>query len=136
MKRKMRRQGDVGLVEVKEEIDFSNYKRSDDLVLALGEITGHKHMIVAERPADVEIYENSFEKLINVKGENVRLYHGNESEIKMQVDAYKQGVETEIWKEKRLDIHIPHKPIDLPKGIHRFQKQREFDPEGNRFVED
>lgn len=136
MKKKMLRQGDVGLEIVKGKIDFGNYKKLDKegLVLALGEVTGHKHQIVAEKKDDVEVYENPIEKILNVK-EEATLYHGTEEQIKFQVDMAKTGVIPEIWTGD-LDTHTPHKPIRLPKGIYRVRKQREFDPKGDQLVKD
>jgi hypothetical protein len=122
----MYRQGDVLLVKIDREPDFERERYDYDrkkyalvpldqgrIVLAYGEVTGHAHAI-----ADVvQEYENG------VRFTKARLWDAG-AERFLQV------------MEKVALTHEEHEAIEIPKGTYLVVRQREYDPEQDRFVAD
>lgn len=55
--RKVYRNGDLPIVSTKEKIIGKKVTHNGNFVLALGEKTNHRHLITAERPQDMVIYD-------------------------------------------------------------------------------
>ena len=71
-------QGDVGAIAIKEapKIDFGPLPENG-LIIAEGEVTGHKHVLVADREAVVEFgRDERGVYVVNVKDGQAKLVHG------------------------------------------------------------
>ncbi|WP_414622343.1 hypothetical protein [Calothrix sp. CCY 0018] len=93
------RQGDVILLPVKQV----EGKKSLHLILAQGEVTGHKHRI---SEGDAQLY-----------AEDTNLY-------------------LSVFSEKAKLVHEEHGSICVPQGNWKVLIQREYEPEGWRYVAD
>jgi hypothetical protein len=93
------RQGDVILTSI-QKIDG---KQLPHLVLAEGEVTGHKHRI---NEGKAELYEKDGTLYLRVLSETATL------------------------------THEEHKPIQIPQGDWMVKIQREYEPQGWRYVAD
>jgi hypothetical protein len=92
------RHGDVDLFRL-EEAPKSKAKKVKKLVLALGEVTGHKHVITAEKDEDILVYE-----------------WDNELGVVFRLNA-----------PAKLS-HEEHATITLPPGLYTKSIEREYDP--------
>lgn len=112
---KMYRQGDVMI----EQIDAKQYRKlvmgdksipmdNDRVVLAYGEVTGHAHAFAPEDSRNIQHFRSR-------SGGNVTVL--------------------DIKKPSAL-VHEEHSTIDLPAGIYRVTRQREWDDEQERIVAD
>lgn len=112
------RQGDV-LIQLIEVVPPTarKQKRSKQVILAHGEITGHHHMVEAADPADWWKGEQeiapTLEKPSTLAGE-------------LFLNLPKGGTVT----------HQEHGSIELPAGTYRVTRQREYSPEEIRNVAD
>lgn len=99
------RHGDVGLIPVaKQDIEFKECKQA---VLALGEVTGHSHIVTPDLDnVTIAIAETAEGKFLRVTNGNAILRHEE------------------------------HHAIILPAGDFKIVIQREYDPLGNRLVRD
>lgn len=100
------RQGDVMLESISKIPDGFKFK-SNDPVVAHGEVTGHCHEIVLNEP------ELSVEMFVNERGEIV---------YNLPCTGYLK--------------HQEHNKIILPKGVFFYTHQREYSPEAIRNVAD
>jgi hypothetical protein len=96
-KKKMFRQGDVLLVKI-DERDLPMDLKEKDMVLAYGEVTGHKHQFLEEPEQIVEVLENEGKQYVKVKSDKAVLRHEE------------------------------HAPVSVPKGDYKVILQREYDP--------
>lgn len=106
---KLFRQGDVALVLIESGIPKGAKEVEHDpdgIVLAYGEATGHKHLVVTTK-------EQSRAKLWDAGAERF-----------LQV------------LEKTALRHEEHAPVELDPGIYRVVQQREYGPEEIRNVSD
>jgi len=118
------RQGDIFLKKIDKL--SAGIKLIETNVLALGEITGHKHKLVAEKNTDFRVYQNE-DGLIYLEVLNpIMLYHGTEAHIEQQL----RGLELDLEK---LDLHEQHKILP---GAYEVPTERDYTPEGWRRVED
>ena len=112
------RQGDVLLVEVDS---IPNGEESSDGVLALGEVTGHKHKLVGKF-----VRINCEDGKTYLKVENAVLYHGTESQIERQQLG-------EVINTVKEDIHAPQTIVGK---ILELIIQKDYEPEGWKKVSD
>lgn len=118
---KMYRQGDVLLVEVRSIPDAKDITPRDRIVLAYGEVTGHAHAIYPE-VAELSVID----KLKGVK-----------PETKIKAKLWDSGAERFLQvMEKTALKHEEHASIELPVGNYQVIRQREYDPERDRWVAD
>lgn len=115
---KMYRQGDVLLVAVKSIPEYAKELKDDGrVVLAYGEVTGHAHAFypeVAEAEKD-----------------------DPKAKPKMKAVLWDAGAERFLRVvEKTALRHEEHTAIEIPKGNYRVVRQREYDPERDRWVAD
>lgn len=111
------RQGDV----VIKKVDSVKGEKRQDLILAYGEVTGHRHEVIGKAETYIK------DGVLYLKAEEeVTLYHGNTSQIDRQVKGEVLNYQTE-------DVHGP---ITLPAGDYEIRIQREYEPEGWRYVAD
>jgi len=109
---KPQRQGDVILVPI-EQIPEET-KKQEDLILAYGELTGHRHKIVCDK-GEAEVFEREGTLYLKVNSSSVNLYHGADHEIESQIKA-----PTEFDYEK----NDCHKPQQLPNGMYQIRIRR------------
>jgi hypothetical protein len=93
------RQGDVGIAPIDELPPNLKEVGGDGFVLAVGETTGHRHVIVKERPET-----------------EIRIYQDSQGRHYIKVE-----------KGNAVLTHEEHKPIVLTPGIYIQDIQREFD---------
>lgn len=84
-------------------------KQGDGVTLAYGEITGHSHRIQQTNAAQLWVQDKG------VQG----------SEMFLEVTAPSATL-----------VHEEHHAIELPKGVYRVWKQREYRPDAYVYVED
>ena len=117
----IQRQGDV----IIKKVNGVKGKKKDDLILAYGEITGHRHKLVCEKD-DATLYEENGILYLHVEADEAWLYHGTDEQINRQV----AGQEFDYVKEDC------HKPQTLPKGDFEITIQREYVPGSWQVVSD
>lgn len=115
------RQGDVLI----SKVERSEGKKKKDLVLAYGEVTGHRHQVMCEK-GEAELYEKDGTIFLKVEADQVTLYHGSTEQI-----ARQQAGETLDYAKE--DCHAA---VTLPRGDYEIKIQREYQPEGWRYVAD
>lgn len=120
---KMFRQGDVMLVEVKSlPKDLKDVTPNDRIVLAYGEVTGHAHAIYPQMP-EVTVID--------------RVRGAKPAEPKIAAKLWDAGAERFLQVLEKTQLkHEEHSAIDLPVGNFKVVRQREYDPEKFRVVED
>lgn len=103
------RHGDV-VVQQLDEIpkDFKEFKKIETrkIVLALGEVTGHNHRVLAIDDAEILVFS---------KDEN-------------KPDPNDDQILFQIKKGKAILIHEEHAPILLEEGIHWRGMKKQFNP--------
>lgn len=122
---KMYRQGDVLLVEVKDiPKRAKDITPKDRIVLAYGEVTGHAHAFYPE------VSERPMEKLR-------QRFASNDPKKLLKAKLWDAGAERFLQvMEKTALRHEEHSAIEVPPGNYKVVRQREFDPERDRFVAD
>lgn len=109
--KKMYRQGDV-LIQRIEPKDVSKLKKvpreAGRIVLAHGEATGHAHAIESTHATLYALAEDMADQALRL---------------------------LEVKRTARLS-HEEHSAIELPPGLYRVIRQREFSPEESRYVAD
>lgn len=119
---KMYRQGDVLLIQVAElpKRNMKDITPIDRIVLAHGEVTGHAHAIYPE------VTEHVIRK---------RLKDGDKPILKARL--WDHGAERFLQVVEKTSLkHEEHGEIPLDKGVYRVVRQREYDPEMERYVAD
>lgn len=97
------RQGDVILLPVQQTIQQIEGQKLPHLVLAEGEVTGHKHCIIE---GQAELYEKDSTFYLRVFSKEATL------------------------------AHEEHQAISIPQGTWMVRIQREYQPQGWRYVAD
>lgn len=83
---KQLQQGDVLIQTVKIP---TGAKRLTTLTVAEGELTGHAHKLVAEKPATAVIFEERGDLYVKVGGGSVSLVHEEHKPLVLEVGEYK-----------------------------------------------
>lgn len=119
---KMYRQGDVLLVEVNDiPLGAKDITPKDRIVLAYGEVTGHAHAIYPEQ-REVTVLDRALKR---------------EPQTAIKAKLWDAGAERFLQVvEKTALKHEEHSAIELPKGNYKVVRQREYDPERDRWVAD
>jgi hypothetical protein len=99
------RHGDV-LIKRINDINGKFKQDKGDVVVALGEVTGHSHRFKSDN-GKVELYED----------DNGQLF-------------------VKVLSEEATITHEEHGPVVVPKGNYSITIQREYEPEGWRSVAD
>ena len=107
------RQGDVYFVKVDKQ--NKPYKEERDVILAEGEVTGHKHRI--QNPSTVKMYNVNAVQTTDKANYFLRAF--------MQVGEDSTTV-----------VHEEHEAITLPPGEYEVRIQQEYSPIGYRQVAD
>lgn len=90
------RHGDLVFTQVNELPKFlSKLKNADSVVLALGEVTGHKHVMRAEKKEDMEIYKDSQGRFVLSIKAPTKLSHEEHSTLVFQPGIYVMDNERE-----------------------------------------
>lgn len=89
------RHGDVAIKQISELP--KNLKKISGATLAFGEITGHHHTLVKERPETmVELFENEKgEKYFKISGGSATLTHQEHKPITIEPGIFVMGIERE-----------------------------------------
>lgn len=89
------RHGDVNLSPFTGEIKGQEVKHKGQMILALGEVTGHAHRLTVKNPEDMEIFETVYGRIIRLKSEGI-LSHEEHKSITVPVGDYVQKMEQEM----------------------------------------
>lgn len=100
--KKIYRQGDVLLVETEQELDpKTELVKNGPVVLAYGEVTGHKHAIYA--PENVRRFEVAGMTFVELMGQ-VALEHEEHAPVKVPAGKYLVTIQTEYTPEAYRDV--------------------------------
>jgi hypothetical protein len=86
----MFRQGDI-LIEAVQQIP-AEAKRKETLILAEGELTGHRHQIA--EPANAELYELDGTLYLRVAAERATVIHTEHKAITLERGVYR------VWRQR------------------------------------
>ncbi len=109
----IKRQGDMMLYKVPAEAVKGKFaKNVNKVVIGLGEVTGHSHIIL---PVDTTELVQYFDK---------------ESDLEIDADsaAIMDRLFFEVKNELGLTVHEEHNPIKLEPGFYLRINQQQFDP--------
>ena len=93
------RHGDLGIIPINELPKNLVEVGGDDFVLAVGETTGHRHIIVRQSPET-----------------EIKIYRDSEGRHYLKIEKGNAAIK-----------HEEHKPIILSPGVYFQDVQREFD---------
>lgn len=133
MKDKIFRQGDVLIVKISDDPrlpkdDLKPVERDrDSVVLAYGEVHGHRHRI-DERHCSLYLDDASILSDVDAFGLIART--GGGPTERPEPDRILKVDEPVVLR------HEEHDPIALSPGLYGIRRQREYDPEGLRAIED
>lgn len=140
---KQYRHGDILLIKINELPKDIKFKNKKNKVILKGEVTGHTHRLegnakileVAEEIANRTGWlKNSYMQIRKNMDENGQVSFSTSgpfiSNPRTEVIGYA------IVKEPTELIHEEHNTITIPAGIYQIRRQREYDEEQIRFVED
>jgi len=124
------RHGDILLIKIDKLPENIKFKTKKNKIILKGEVTGHAHRL----KGNAKILEVA-ERIVNnpygvwtgkrfVANTPIRI------ELKSQVIGYA------VIKEPTKLIHEEHNTITLPVGTYEIKRQREYDEEQIRFVQD
>ena len=93
MKAKLIRQGDVLLVPVKSlPSDAKDITPHGDIILKYGEVTGHAHRIVVERPGQARYWDAGAERYLQVLEKVSLLHEEHDDPSKVDADGILPGI--------------------------------------------
>ena len=115
------RQGDVLISKTKK----IQGKKKKDLILAYGEVTGHRHELICDKDG-ASLYEENGVLYLHIEAKEATLYHGTTDQIRRQCG-------NEVLDYQKEDCH---EPITLPNGDYEIKIQREYIPNGWKNVVD
>lgn len=129
---KQYRHGDILLIKIDKLPKNIKFKTKKSKIILEGEVTGHAHRLkgnarileVAERIAN-----RPLQKIWD--GNVLKTYVGP-----ITVEPDKQVVGYAVVKEPTELIHEEHNTITLPVGTYEIKRQREYDADYIRYVED
>ncbi len=117
------RHGDILLIKIDKLPDSIKFKTKKSKVILKGEVTGHAHKL----KGNAKILEEA-ERIINPSPTGSLPVRN--IPMKRQIIGYA------LVKEPTELIHEEHNTITLPIGTYEIRRQREYDTEYIRFVED
>lgn len=89
-------QGDVTFIKNELILTGELEKHDGNFVLALGEHTGHKHVITVERPEDMKIQKLGFESFLISLLSSATITHEEHKPIVIEPGTYRVGKEREL----------------------------------------
>jgi len=123
------RHGDILLIKIDELPKNIKFKTKKDKVILKGEVTGHAHRLKGNAKI-LEVAERIANNPIGVWDGQMLVANTITAEPKSQVIGYA------VVKEPTELIHEEHNTITLPVGTYEIKRQREYNAEYIRFVED
>jgi len=117
------RHGDILLIKIDKLPENMKFKTKKNKVILRGEVTGHAHRL----RGNAKILEKA-ERIINPSPTGSLPVRN--IPMKSQIIGYA------VVKEPTELIHEEHNTITLPVGTYEIRRQREYDAEYIRFVED
>ena len=105
------RQGDLGITPI-EKLPKQKYKKTEvdenGFILAYGESTGHKHLLVMEKPSvKIEVLEDTLgQHYLNIENGNALIRHEQHKTIKIETGFYlvKHEQEYDYFNEKNREV--------------------------------
>lgn len=92
------RHGDVFIFKMNKNLQSNNFKRQEELILALGEVTGHSHKVKPKEHGDILLFEdesiNNDSTLFEIVSESV-LTHEEHEPITLSPGQYLSIIQTE-----------------------------------------
>jgi len=123
------RHGDILLIKIDELPKNIKFKTKKSKVILKGEVTGHAHRLKGNAKI-LEVAERIANNLIGVWDGQMLVANTITAEPKSQVIGYA------VVKEPTELIHEEHNTITLPVGTYEIRRQREYDANYIRYVED
>lgn len=120
---KQYRHGDILLIRIEELPKSKKFKTKKGKVILEGEVTGHAHRL----KGNAKILEKA-ERIINPSPTG--------SLPVRNIPMRSQIIGYAVVKEPTELIHEEHNTITIPAGIYEIRRQREYDADYIRFVED
>jgi hypothetical protein len=88
------RQGDVFIFKINRKKSTSNFKRQKEVVLALGEVTGHSHRLNSDSGDILLCEDNNGSNLFELNSQGI-LTHEEHETIKLPPGQYISIIQTE-----------------------------------------
>ncbi|MBA7541543.1 hypothetical protein ES705_33859 [subsurface metagenome] len=128
------RQGDILLIKI-DELPPLKFKEKKDKVVLEGEVTGHAHKLEGE----AKILEVA-ERIANPSFDSLRTTW-NINTLTAHLGDFTSGPRSQVIGYAVVDTpaeltHEEHDTITIPPGKYQIRRQREYDEEEIRFVED
>ena len=123
------RHGDILLIKIDKLPEDIKFKAKKGKIILKGEVTGHAHRLKGNAKI-LEVAERIANNPIGVWDGQMLVVNTVTVEPKSQVIGYA------VVKEPTELIHEEHNTITLPIGTYEIRRQREYDTEYIRFVED
>jgi len=131
------RHGDILLIKIDKLPENIRFKTKKSKVILKGEVTEHAHRL----GGNAKILEVA-EKIANrplpprIRDGRVLPYAGPITQKLLSLLADKQVIGYAVVKEPTELTHEEHNTITLPVGTYEIKRQREYDADYIRFVED
>lgn len=93
---KFKMQGDVTFNKFDGELSGTKQKHNGSFVLALGEKTGHRHLITVDRPDQMEVRDIGNGEFILVLSSAATITHEEHLPITLDPGTYRVGKEREF----------------------------------------
>ena len=126
---KQYRHGDILLIKIDELPKNIKFKTKKSKIILKGEVTGHAHRLEGNAKI-LEVAERIANNPIGVWDGQMLVANTITVEPKSQVIGYA------VVKEPTELTHEEHNTITLPVGTYEIRRQREYDADYIRFVED
>jgi len=123
------RHGDILLIKIDKLPENIKFKAEEDKIILRGEVTGHAHRLKGNAKI-LEVAERIANNPIGVWDGQMLVVNPVTAEPKSQVIGYA------MVKEPTELIHEEHNAITLPVGTYEIRRQREYDTDYIKFVED
>lgn len=123
------RHGDILLIKIDKLPENIKFKTKRSKVILKGEVTGHAHRLKGNTKI-LEVAERIANNPTGVWDGQMLVANTPAAEPKSQIIGYA------IVKEPTELIHEEHNTITLPVGTYEIRRQREYDADYIRFVED
>ncbi|MCK4446989.1 MAG: hypothetical protein KAW56_07900 [Candidatus Marinimicrobia bacterium] len=137
------RHGDILLIKINKLPENMKFKTKKSKVILKGEVTGHAHRLegnakileaakeIANRTGRLKNSHMQIEKSIDESGQvSISARGPFISDQRTQIIGYA------VVKEPTELVHEEHNTITLPIGTYEVRRQREYDADYIRFVED
>jgi len=125
------RHGDILLIKIDKLPEDIKFKTRRSKIILKGEVTGHAHRL----KGNAKILEVA-ERIVNKPSYGVWVGQRFVANTPIRIELKSQVIGYAVIKEPTELIHEEHNTITLPVGTYEIKRQREYDADYIRFVED